>query len=60
MEEVLRVTVKDKAQWSRTGFLHVPCDGLYGGLGPFEGLRMKPVHDFLPSDPLGFLFPYFS
>ena len=63
VEEALWVIVKDRAvHWSMAGLFHVPCDWLFGGLEPFEGLRMKPIYCLLPSAPLGLLLllPYFS
>lgn len=55
MEEALWVTVKDRVHCSMTELFLVPCNGLFGGLGPFKGLlKMKPVHHLLPSAPFFF------
>ena len=58
MEEALWVTVKDRVHCSVTELFLVPCNGLFGGLGPFKGLKMKPVHHLLPSA-LFFFFKIF-
>lgn len=38
VEEVLWVTVRDRAQRSMSGLFPVPCDGIFGGSEPLEGL----------------------
>ena len=58
MEEAPWVTVKDRVHCSVTELFLVPCNGLFGGLGPFKGLKMKPVHHLLPSA-LFFFFKIF-
>lgn len=57
VEEVLWVTVRDRAQGSVSGLFQVSCDGLFGGLEPLEELGMKSTHHFLPL--VSFLAPYF-
>lgn len=57
VEEVLWVTVRDRAHWSMSELFQVSCDGLFGGLEPLEELGMKSTPHFLPLVP--FSAPYF-
>lgn len=47
-----RGAVRDRTQCSMSGLFHVPRDGVFGGLEPWEGLAMKSTHHLLPFVPL--------